>query len=377
LNKKKILFLTGTRADFGKIKPLIRAVSANSLFEYIIFVTGMHTLAKYGYTMLEVTEKSGFKNCHVFMNQIVSEPMELVLANTIGGLSRFMHEYKPDMIIVHGDRVEALAGAIAGALQNVLVAHIVGGEVSGTIDELIRHSVSKLSHIHFVSNDEAARRLVQMGERPDTIFTIGSPDIDVMLSLDLPSLADVKTKYEIPFKSFAIAAMHPVTTELNNGRKQAKIFVDALIKSKDNFAVIFPNNDVGCSEIFNAYSRLENNKKFRTFPSVRFEYFLTLLKNADYIIGNSSAGVREAPIYGIPTINIGTRQSGRCKARSINNVPYDGAQILDAIKKAKAIKGVRPTHSFGDGNSVQKFIKVITSEKAWNISKQKVFLDRR
>ncbi len=187
---KKILFLTGTRADLGKMKRLMCAVNDAPDFECTVFVTGMHTLGRYGYTVKEV-EKLGIEKLHIFMNQIHSEPMELVLANTIVGLSRFVHENIPDLIVVHGDRVEALAGATVGSLRNILVAHIEGGELSGTIDEVLRHAISKLSHVHFVSNTDAEDRLKQLGEDPKTVSVIGSPEIDTMLSAELPDYRDV------------------------------------------------------------------------------------------------------------------------------------------------------------------------------------------
>ena len=156
---KKILFLTGTRADFGKIKSLLQILEENPNFEPFVFVTGMHLQKEYGYTLLEV-ERCGFTNIHTFENHTHETTMDLTLAKTIEGLSSYVKECNPDMIVIHGDRVEALAGAIVGSLNNILVAHIEGGEVSGTIDELIRHSTSKMSHIHFASNKQAKKRLV-------------------------------------------------------------------------------------------------------------------------------------------------------------------------------------------------------------------------
>ncbi|MDD1422367.1 UDP-N-acetylglucosamine 2-epimerase, partial [Dolichospermum sp. ST_sed1] len=153
--KKKIIFLSGTRADFGKLKSLIKIAESNDAFEVYIFATGMHMSAKYGSTVDEIY-KAGFKNIFAYINS--DNQMDRILARTIDGLSRYVGEINPDMIVVHGDRVEALAGAIVGSLNNILVAHIEGGEVSGTIDELLRHSITKLSHIHFVSNEEAKKR---------------------------------------------------------------------------------------------------------------------------------------------------------------------------------------------------------------------------
>jgi UDP-N-acetylglucosamine 2-epimerase (hydrolysing) len=203
---KKLLYLTGTRADFGKLKPLI--TESKKRYDVSIFATGMHMLDKYGMTCHEIS-KAGFEY-YPYINQDGNTPMDMVLKNTIEGLSYYLKEHPTDLLIIHGDRVEALAGACVGALNNVLVAHIEGGEVSGTIDESIRHAVSKLSHIHFVANNEAKKRLEQMGET--NIFVIGSPDIDIMLG-ELPTLEEVKEKYDITFSEYAICIYHPVTTE--------------------------------------------------------------------------------------------------------------------------------------------------------------------
>ncbi len=372
--RRKILFLTGTRADFGKLKSLIQSVADDATFEYSIFVTGMHTLSRYGYTVDEVY-KAGFRNIHVFMNQIIGEPMDLVLSNTIAGLSRYVNEYRPDMIVVHGDRVEALAGAIVGALNNILVSHIEGGEISGTIDGLIRHSVSKLSHLHFVANQEAADRLKQLGEDPGAIHVIGSPDIDLMLSHDLPALETVKEYYDIAYGEYAILLFHPVTTEQVMIREQVNELVEAVLGSDLKYVVIYPNNDMGCEDIFAAYKHLEGNPRFRIFPSLRFEFFLTLLKNARFIIGNSSAGVREAPVYGIPCINIGTRQQNRFTHPCIQNVDGDRQAIRRAIDAARAMEPEYGNLHFGQGESAQQFLEALRTEELWKTTQQKQFCD--
>ena len=152
MTKRKIVFLTGTRADFGKLKPLMDKIEKSEIFDCHIFITGMHTLKKYGNTYQEVM-KCNYKNTLVYENQKSSNEQDVILANTIYGFSEYIKNLQPDMIIVHGDRVEALGGAIVGSLNNILVSHIEGGEISGTVDELIRHAVSKLSHIHFVANN--------------------------------------------------------------------------------------------------------------------------------------------------------------------------------------------------------------------------------
>jgi UDP-N-acetylglucosamine 2-epimerase (hydrolysing) len=372
-HQKKIVFVTGTRADFGKLKSLMNIIQSDSQFELHVFVTGMHMLAKYGYTCEEV-EKANFTNIYKFINQNVSDGMDHILAKSILGLSDYVREINPDMIIVHGDRVEALAGATVGALNNVLTGHIEGGEVSGTIDELIRHAVTKLSHAHFVANNEAQKRLLQLGEKSEATYIIGSPDIDVMNSNSLPSLADVKKRYEIDYENYGVVIFHPVTTELEDLKTHIQVLVDALMQSNKNYVVIYPNNDNGSEIIFDAFDRMVGHANFRIFPSMRFEHFLQLLKNADFMIGNSSAGVREAPHFGVPTINLGTRQNNRVSLPSIINVDFNLASVSQAILNVNKSKHAQTT-IFGDGNSAEKFYAILNEKEFWDISKQKFFVD--
>jgi len=376
MSKKRIVFLTGTRADFGKLKSLIKITQESDRFEIHIFATGMHLNPLYGATVDEI-EKSGFKNIYKFINHDEIDHMDRTLAKTVDGFSHYIKLIEPDLIIVHGDRVEALAGAIVGSLNNILVAHIEGGEISGTIDELIRHSISKLSHIHFVANEEAKKRLIQMGEIEESIFIIGSPDLDLMNSKSLPSLDEAKKYYDIEFKEYAIAMFHPVTTEYSQISTQIRNFVDALIESNENYVIIYPNNDLGSIEILNEYKRLENNNNFKIFPSLRFEYFLKLLKGAKFMIGNSSAGIREAPYYNVPSIDIGTRQNNRAKIESIIHCNYEKKDILKAIKNVNNLKiDKNQKNYFGEANSDKLFFDILISDKIWNISCQKQFCDR-
>jgi len=367
------MFITGTRADFGKMKPLIARAEQENSIEAHVFVTGMHTLKKYGWTYREV-EKADFQHIHQYINQRDSTEMDLVLSNTIRGLSNFVNQLEPDMIVVHGDRVEALAGAIVGSFNNILVGHVEGGEVSGTIDEPIRHSVTKLSHLHFVSTADAAKRVEQLGEDSDKIFEIGSPDIDVMLSEDLPGLDETKEHYEIEFDEYAILLYHPVTTRVDEIEENVSELVAAVQDSGRNYVVIDPNNDKGNEKILEAYEQLEG-ECFRRFPSVRFEYFLTLLKNAAFIIGNSSAGIRESEVYGVPSINIGDRQQGRYASGAIIDIPHNRDAIVEAIDSVEELE-VEPQAYFGDANSAEKFINILQKDAIWETDAQKKFVDR-
>lgn len=370
---KKIVFLTGTRADFGKIKSLIQVVEKDKSFTPCIFVTGMHLLDTYGYTLVEI-ERCQFSNIHTFSNHTSEATMDLTLAKTIEGFSKYIKQIKPDLILVHGDRVEALAGAIVGSLNNILVAHVEGGEVSGTIDELIRHSVSKMSHIHYVSNNQAKKRLIQMGELSNAIYTIGSPDVDIMFSNNLPNIDEVKKYYEILFENYGVVMFHPVTTEYDQMKTYTQNFVDALLADDKNYVIIYPNNDLGSELILEAYKILENNPRFRIFPSIRFEYFLTLLKKSDLIIGNSSAGIREAPYYGIKTINIGTRQENRSLHSHIINVSYNSSEIIEVLKSDLKLVN-KDQSTFGKGNSSKLFLKSLKEDSFWTLNHQKQFID--
>jgi UDP-N-acetylglucosamine 2-epimerase (hydrolysing) len=372
---KKIVFLTGTRADFGKLKSLITVTQNSDNYATHIFATGMHMNSKYGKTVDEIY-KAGFEDVYCYINHDAIENMDRTLAKTIDGFSHYISEIKPDLIVVHGDRVEALAGAIVGSMNNISVAHVEGGEISGTIDELIRHAVSKMSHIHFVANEQAKNRLIQLGELPSSIFVIGSPDLDLMDPKKLPPLEKVKSYYGIEFEEYAIAMFHPVTTEFENIQTYAKEFCDALVKSGKNYVVIYPNNDLGSIEIIREYQKLSEQVQFKVFPSLRFEYFLTLLSHADFMIGNSSAGVREAPYYNVPAVDIGSRQNNRVVSPLIINAKYDSLSILRAITKIESqtiSHDVHEKHCFGDGNSDKLFKQILDSDVMWEIDCQKQF----
>lgn len=373
---KKIVFLTGTRADYGKLKSLMKKVEESDKFELHVFVTGMHMLNKYGSTYREV-EKDGFKNIYKYINQKSSSShhMDIALSNTIVGLSNYCDEVLPDMIVVHGDRLEALAGAIVGAFNNIKVVHIEGGEVSGTIDESIRHSITKMSHFHLVANEEAKKRIVQLGEREEDIFVFGSPDIDIMYSDNLPTIEQVKDRYNIKFDNYSILMYHPVTTEVDQLEQNIKHVVDSVIESNKNYIVIYPNNDSGSQIILKEYKRFAGNDRFIVYPSMRFEYFLTILKHCDFIIGNSSSGIREACVYGKVAIDVGNRQKGRYnEIRNIIHSREDKEEIINCIHKASDII-VEPLSYFGEGNSDNRFLKIIESDNIWNKDIQKRFID--
>jgi len=369
---KKILFVTGTRADFGKLQPLIQA-SIDAKYEVNIFVTGMHMLQEYGLTKKEVSRMINVEVCE-FVNHRRGDPQDFILAKTITGLSDYVYELAPDLIISHGDRIEALAASIVAATNYILSAHVEGGEVSGTIDEIFRHCNSKLNTYHFVSSEAAKRRLLKMGENADSIYLIGSPELDIHGSESGVSLEVVKERYDIDFSDYGIVIFHPVTTEISEIGKQAQALFKALVDSQKNFVLIKPNNDPGCEQILAEIVKLPKSR-FRILPSMRFHYFSELMKNCSLFIGNSSAGVREAPFLGIPSIDIGSRQHGRSTGQSIHHCSaYDEDLITEFLFDQWGKKYVSQI-SFGQGSASSTFIKVLQKESFWRINLQKTFIE--
>lgn len=369
---KRIVFLTGTRADFGKVRSLMLALEADPSFELFVYVTGMHLSETHGSTYQEV-KRLGVKNVYVDVASHSESPtMSLRLGRIVECFTRYVQWVKPDMVVVHGDRLEPMAGALVSALNNVRLAHIEGGEITGTIDEALRHSITKLANEHFVANEEARDCLLSLGEDPDRIFVIGSPDMDAMAAAAQAPLEPVLAHYEIPFKDYGVALFHPVTSEFDELPEQAKIFVDALLASEKNWVVVYPNNDHGHEFILQEYKRLKNNPRFRLFPSVRFDAFLTLLAHAEVMVGNSSAGVREACVYGLPSIDIGTRQKGRYKLSDLKNLvhtSFDKAAILAAMSNLASRR--HDCAPWGDGRSDEQFMAMISQESFWDTPTQK------
>lgn len=369
---RTVLAITGTRADFGKQKGLMKALESSDDFSLKVVITGMHLMKRYGETVKEVL-KAGLRDVHELPNQVPGEPMDLVLSNTIAGLGRLVHEQPPDAIVVHGDRLEALAGAVVGAIRNIRVIHLEGGELSGTIDGSFRHAITKLAHVHLVANDAARGRLIAMGEQPASVLPVGSLEVDALLAANHLDYSDVAKHYELPDGPLGVAILHPVTTEPERSWSTAGALVDALLAVDLPFVVIDPNNDEGTSVIQHAYERLSGNLNIRRLPSMSFDSFVSVLKHCAVIVGNSSSGVREAPVFGTRSVNIGSRQRGRANAPTICNVRPDSGEIVAAINQA-VVDGPGPsTTEFGQGGSVEMVLSALRSRGLWEISLDKSF----
>ncbi len=339
-----------------------------------MFVTGMHMLERYGMTKIEVHRLPGV-TVHEFLNQRPGDPLDSILSKTVVGLSDYCIEHRPDLVVFHGDRVEALACALVCATNYIRSAHIEGGELSGTIDESFRHCNTKLAHHHFVSSQEAARRVMALGESKDSVHVIGSPELDLHSLASDVTLEEVRNHYQIPFDEYGVCILHPVTSEIHTMGEQAELLFDRCVASGRNFVVIAPNNDPGSESIRAAIHDLPQDR-FRTLPSMRFSHFSKLLKHAACMVGNSSAGVREAPFLGIPSLDYGTRQRNRSKAASVVSLGADAAAIDNFLCDHW---GRRYDHdaAFGDGRAASRFMAVLQKESFWTGSLQKEFSDNQ
>ncbi|MDC3247595.1 UDP-N-acetylglucosamine 2-epimerase [Gammaproteobacteria bacterium] len=369
----KYLFITGTRADFGKMKNLIsKIIKTNSNDSVEIVATGMHLLPQFGNTIVEVESIFPGK-VKAIDGQRYQENMSLGFARFIVNFNHHIEKNIPDIVIVHGDRFDALGAAIVASNLDIHVIHIEGGEVSGTIDEAIRHSVTKFSHVHLVSNKSSKARVEQLGENPAYTFVTGSPETDVLLGSDLPSLESVRLRYDINFDTYNICCFHPVTSEKDDIPRQIKELVEFAEKSNENFIWIYPNNDIGGTDIIKRLKLIKSNR-IKVFESLRFESYITLLKNSKCIIGNSSSGVREAHVLNVPCVNIGSRQSERVKHSLIFECNTDIESIRSAYENAINSSSLsEPVREFGSGNVVKNIKEILDNLNLEEIPIQKKF----
>jgi len=363
---RKVFVVTERRADFSRFKPILELISGDKDLDYDLVVTGIHLLDSYGKTINEIKEGGFkvFKTVKMFTDNTDRDSgaeMTKALGRVTIGLVDTIEESKPDIILSGFDIGANLAVSIAGAHMNIPVVHIQGGEVSGTIDESIRHAVSKFSHYHLVSNNDAKNRLIKMGEVPKNIFVVGCPSIDAMLSVNKSTPDEIKKKFDIDVKKkFFLVLQHPVTTELSDAKRQIKETLNAINKSGVPSILIYPNNDAGSQVIIEEIK----NSNIKYFPTLSLNDYVSLLSYATTLIGNSSSGIHETATFKVPTINIGTRQQGRLRPENVIDVEYEEYEITGAINKILNDKEFQKNilyceNPYGDGNSANRIIKIL------------------
>ena len=364
---RKICVITGTRANYGRLKTVMNAIINHPELELKLIVTGMHLIPEFGYTVTEI-EKDGYTiDARVDMH--LSNDTGAGMCKSLGlgliGMTQAIESIQPDMILILGDRDEDLAGAIIGAHMNIPVAHIHGGEVTGTIDESIRHATTKFSHIHFAATEGSKERLLKLGEIEDYVFNVGSPGLDAILNREYSTRSELFNKFNLDTsKKLIIVAQHPVTTQKEQAEDQMQQTMEAIKELGEQTLLIYPNADAGGREMISVIQQYENLDFLTTYRNINFEDYLNLLKYADVMVGNSSSGIMEAPSYYLPVINLGTRQDGREQSNNILNVNHDKNLIKQAIETClyaeTFIQQVNEcVNPYGDGKTGKRIANIL------------------
>lgn len=384
---KKIAVITATRAEYGLLAPVLRKLRAyeNDNFVVELIVTGTHLITEYGYTIKEISA-DGFRIDHCIYIPVDSETELDISANQAETLLQFTKLFRSNnysCIIILGDRYEMLSIAIAAGNTRTPIFHLCGGDTTeGAIDEWIRHSITKMSYLHFVTNEESRKRVIQLGEEPNRVFNYGSTSIDNIRSIPLVSRAEALSSIGIPDGPYALCTYHPVTMESHLGLDLIYQLINSIAAfSSINFIITKSNSDEGgmrINEIWDKASTIHPN--IHVFSSLGVKRYLSLMKHAEFVIGNSSSGIIETPYFHIPTINIGDRQLGRLQSDSIINCETDTAAITDAIHIAlsKEFKSVclSSKNKYGCGDSSEKIAgKIVDIVNNSKIDLKKKFYD--
>jgi len=359
------MIITGSRGEYGYIRPVINTISSNNKLEYIIVATNMLLTPEFGYAInnfhydnIEVKYKIDMS-----MSGYSNSSMTKSLGIFLQSLSDILKNDTPDIILLAGDRGEQLVGAIAGAHMNIPVAHIQAGELSGNIDGMSRHAITKFAHIHFASSVDAEERLLNMGEQNFRVFNTGAPQLDEFTTYKYCSMDEIYKNFNLDRSSpYCLLVQHPVTEESKDSKKQMTTVLDVLINLNKQIVLIYPNNDAGSSGILDAINSI-NYKNIHIQRNVDRESYANLMNNAEFIIGNSSSALLEAPTFDLPAINIGRRQNGRLQAKNVINVEFDKRDIKRAIlmtsDKDFREKIIDIDNPYGDGKSSARIVDVL------------------
>ncbi|MCI9270109.1 MAG: UDP-N-acetylglucosamine 2-epimerase (hydrolyzing) [Dorea sp.] len=368
--KPKVMVVTGTRADYGLLRELLFRLRKSDKMEFQLVVTGTHLLEEYGNTQDEICQ-DGIEE-YTSIELPLSDNSNIGMAKTTGfAVSAFagcIDKLKPNIMVVLGDRYEIFAAAIAALFIGIPIAHISGGDVTeGAIDDAIRHSITKMSTLHFAGCEQSRKRIIQMGEQPEFVFNVGEPGIENCLKLELMSRESLAKDLECEgiLKDYCIVTFHPVTRDYKSAKEQLYELISAMDEFADMFYIItMANADAGGKEI-NEIWKSEGLKRnnWIVVSSLGVIRYLTAVKFAKVVLGNSSSGIVEAPVMGTPTVNVGDRQAGRMEAESVISCENDKKEIIAAIKKGnspefqKLAKHVKSP--FGDGTASEKICRVL------------------
>lgn len=385
-SKRKICAITANRADFSRMETALRAIDRHPDLELQLVVMGSHLMQHTGQTIDEIHRK-GFRVHHTIHMEI-SGSIPATMSKSVGlaiiELSTILNHWKPDLVVVPVDRFESLAMGTAASLMNIPIAHIQGGEVTGTIDESIRHALTKLSHIHFPATEQSRQRIIKMGEPAELVFNVGCPGTDLIL--EVPALDSRQTIELInrevlkateplnPSKPFLFIVQHPVTTEFGDSTAQITETMEALKDFDEQIIILWPNIDAGADDISRVLRKhflfSPNGNNLKVFKHLSTEVFVNVLRNALCQVGNSSSGIREACYFGTPVVNVGSRQMGRERGQNVVDALYDRREIAKAIKSQVNHGKYSIEQIYGDGTAGKKIAQILATIKLPNVQKR-------
>lgn len=380
--QRHVAVVTGGRADFGILLEPLRHLSAEPSIKISVVATGMHLDPSYGDTLGEI-ERAGYAvaaKVPILEGDDSAAAIGRATGRGVVGFVDLFSEMAPDLVLVLGDRYEIFAVAQAAFILRIPIAHIGGGDVtSGALDDGLRHSITKLSSLHFTTNEDSARRVRQLGEQPDRVFSVGTPALDLLLKTKRLSAAEIEARlgHAVPDR-FLLATYHPATLGDVPATRQADILLSALAEIGDDVGVIFTlsNADEGgrqISERIGAF--VAQRKNAFVFAALGSEMYHNLMMKAAAVIGNSSSGLYEAPSFGVPTVNIGNRQDGRQRAESVIDCPLERVAIVTTIKRALALGRVTCANPYGDGHSSTRIAGILLAQADWQSLVYKSFTD--
>ncbi|MDZ4726923.1 MAG: UDP-N-acetylglucosamine 2-epimerase [Leptospira sp.] len=370
----RICVITGSRAEYGLLFPLMKALSVDSFFELQIIVTGMHLSHEFGNTYKEI-EKDGFyinKKIEILLSSDTSVGIAKTMGLAMISAAECLDDLKPDLVVILGDRYESFAIASVCVVSRIPIAHLHGGEATeGLIDDPFRHSITKMSHLHFCALDEYRNRIIQLGENPETVFTVGALGLDNILNFKLLSKEEIEKKYDFKFlEKNLLVTFHPVTLENSTASFQFTQLLNAIDKLQDTFVIFTkPNSDTDGRVIISLIDDYvkENPRKSIGFQSMGQLNYLSTLQFVDMAVGNSSSGLLEVPSFRKGTVNIGDRQNGRFKPKTVLDCAPSEEEIFNSIQKVYSNEFQTMLSTFvsplGDGKAAAKIVNFIKNSK--------------
>lgn len=371
---KKICVVIGSRANYSSIKSAMRAIQDHEGLELQLVVGASALLDRYG-AVVNLIEREGFRpTARVHMLIEGETPATMAKSTGLGlmELPTIFEAIRPDVVLTVGDRFETMATTLAAAYMNIPIAHTMGGEVSGTIDESIRHAVTKFAHIHFPASRDAHERILKLGELPQHVHTVGCPRIDLVASILQDGAAidagifgeGVGPGLDLG-SPFALVSQHPVTTEYGEGERQIRATLEAVRASGLQAIVLWPNADAGSEDLSRGMRKWRErglDERMHFFKNLPVDVYVRLMARAACLVGNSSSGIREGAFIGTPVVNVGSRQAGRERGPNVIDVPHDADAILGAVRRQVEHGRYASDATYGDGKAGTRIAEILARE---------------